>query len=139
MMEYVVQEDFRMVKSLAKVRGVASAAVLGALLGAGCVTASAQLPPGPIVKKHIYPDITSAQADIQAAVDKAHHEHKRVILDFGGDWCPDCQVLDYYFHQSPNQELLDKYFVKVNVNIGHMDANLDVAHKYHVPIHGVPA
>ena len=35
--------------------------------------------------------------------------------------------------------MLNKHFVKVNINIGHQDANLEIAHKYGVPIKGVPA
>jgi thiol:disulfide interchange protein len=89
--------------------------------------------------KNIYPAIEAAPADLQAALVKARAEHKRIILDFGGDWCGDCQVLDIYFHQAPNAELLAKYFIKVNVNIGHEDANIELAHKYGVPVHGVPA
>ena len=56
------------------------------------------------------------------------------MLDFGGDWCGDCQVLDIYFHQPPNDALLANNFVLVHVWIGHMDANLDVAERYGVPI-----
>jgi thiol:disulfide interchange protein len=89
--------------------------------------------------KHIYSETADPKADIAAALTQARREHKRVILDFGGDWCPDCQVLDIYFHQSPNAELLDKNFVLVHVWIGHEDAHLDVAHKYGVPVmNGVP-
>ncbi len=102
--------------------------------------AAAQGPaPVPIVKKHLYPDVSSAQADLKAAFAQARREHKRVLLDFGGDWCGDCQVLDIYFNQSPNADLLARHFVKVNINIGRQDANLDIAHKYGVPVHGVPA
>lgn len=93
----------------------------------------------PAVKKHLYPEVAEAPADIRKAIAQAHREHKRVILDFGGDWCGDCQVLDIYFNQQPNAQLLSKYFVKVNVNIGHEDANVDIAKKYGVPLVGVPA
>jgi thiol:disulfide interchange protein len=89
--------------------------------------------------RHIYSDTADPKADIAAALEQAGKEHKRVILDFGGDWCGDCQVLDIYFHQPPNEELLEKNFVKVNVNIGHIDTNLDIAKKYGVDLHGVPA
>jgi thiol:disulfide interchange protein len=89
--------------------------------------------------KNIYPPETEAHADLQAALVKARRTHKRIILDFGGDWCGDCQVLDIYFHQPQNAALLNKYFIKVNVNIGHEDANVDIARKYGVPLHGVPA
>jgi thioredoxin 1 len=93
-----------------------------------------------IPKAHIYPAIEAAPTDIKAALAEARRTHKRVILDFGGDWCPDCQVLNIYFHQSPNTELMAKNFVLVDVNIGHEDANLDLASKYGVPMpHGVPA
>jgi thiol:disulfide interchange protein len=92
-----------------------------------------------IQKAQIYPPIESAAADIKAAVAEAHRTHKRVILDFGGDWCPDCQVLNIYFHQSPNAELLAKYFIRVNVNVGRLDANQDIAASYGVPLKGVPA
>lgn len=129
-------------KSYGVERVVARMLLAGSLLGGmAAVTprAAAQMAPGSIPKKHLYPEITGAHADIEAALKQAKKEHKRVLLDFGGDWCPDCQVLDIYFHQAPNEDLLEKNFVKVNVNVGHMDANLDIAHKYGVPLKGVPA
>ena len=94
----------------------------------------------PFVKKHLYSETADPKADIAAALKRAKAEKKRVILDFGGDWCGDCQVLDIYMHQSPNAELLEKHFVLVHVDIGRMDHNVDVAAKYKVPIQkGVPA
>jgi thiol:disulfide interchange protein len=96
--------------------------------------------PVPAVKKHLYSAEADPKADIAAALKQASLEHKRVILDFGGDWCGDCQVLDIYFHQSPNLDLLDKNFLVVHVDIGHFDKNLDIVEKYGVPLKkGVPA
>jgi thiol:disulfide interchange protein len=101
--------------------------------------AVAQMAP-PFIKKHLYSTEANPWSDISAAVKKAKVEKKRVILDFGGDWCGDCQVLDIYMHQSPNAELLEKHFIVVHVDIGHMDHNVAVAEKYKVPIKkGVPA
>ncbi len=92
------------------------------------------------VNKNLYSETANPTADINAALAQARREHKRVLLDFGGNWCGDCQVLDIYYHQSPNAELLAKNFILVHVNIGHMDKNVDVAKKYKVPItKGVPA
>ncbi|HEY2039391.1 MAG TPA: thioredoxin family protein [Edaphobacter sp.] len=94
----------------------------------------------PFVKKQLYSSTADPKADIAAALKQAKAQKKRVILDFGGDWCGDCQVLDIYMHQSPNEELLRKHFVVVHVDIGRMDHNVDVAQKYKVPIQkGVPA
>lgn len=87
----------------------------------------------------IYSDTADAHHDIAQALVTAQHEHKRVILDFGGNWCIDCQVLDIYFHQPPNLALLENNFVLVHVDIGHYDRNTDVAAKYGIPLeHGVP-
>jgi thiol:disulfide interchange protein len=94
----------------------------------------------PAVKKHLYSQDANPRADIASALAQARREHKRIILDFGGDWCGDCQVLDIYFHQSPNTELVDKNFLVVHIDIGHMDRNVDVAEKYGIPLKkGVPA
>src|SRR5580704_698736 len=96
--------------------------------------------PVPAVKKHLYSAEADPKAEIVSALKQASVEHKRVILDFGGDWCGDCQVLDIYFHQSPNLELLDKNFLLVHVDIGRFDKNLDIPEKYNVPLKkGVPA
>src|SRR5580692_11332518 len=90
--------------------------------------------------KGLYSETADANADIAAALVRARHEHKRVLLDFGGNWCGDCQLLDIYYHQSPNAEILAKNYIVVHIDIGHMDKNVDVAKKYSVPItKGVPA
>jgi thiol:disulfide interchange protein len=109
---------------------------------AATATPAARQPvtPVPAVKKHLYSAEADPKAEIASALKQASLEHKRVILDFGGDWCGDCQVLDIYFHQSPNLELLDKNFLLVHVDIGRFDKNLDIPEKYNVPLKkGVPA
>jgi thioredoxin 1 len=90
--------------------------------------------------RDIYPDPSQARADLTAALKTASATHRRVLIDFGGNWCGDCQVLDLYMHDSKNQPLVEANFVVVHVNVGHIDANLDLAEKYGVPLHkGVPA
>ena len=102
--------------------------------------AQARLATPVMAPRHIYSETADPKADIAAGLAKARREHKRVILDFGGDWCPDCQVLDIYFREPENAALLDKHFVLVHVWIGQMDKNIDLAAKYGVPIaKGVPA
>jgi thiol:disulfide interchange protein len=92
------------------------------------------------VNKTLYSETADSAHEISVAERVARHKHKRILLDFGGNWCSDCQLLDYYYHQPPNAELLAKYYVVVHVDIGHMDHNLNIAARYHVPISkGVPA
>jgi thioredoxin 1 len=91
-------------------------------------------------RAEIYPDGAQAEADISAALAKASKEKKRVLLDFGGNWCGDCQVLEIYFHDAANRGLLEANYVLVPVNIGRYDENLAIAARYGVPVtKGVPA
>ena len=88
----------------------------------------------------IYPAPEQAQADLAAALKQAAAQHRRVIVDFGGNWCTDCHVLDSYMHDATNRPLIDTSFVVVHVNIGHIDRNQDIAERYGVPLgKGVPA
>jgi len=90
--------------------------------------------------RDIYPDPSEAKADLAAALKQAAATHKRVIIDFGGNWCGDCHVLDIYFHNSENKGILEANYILVHVNIGHMDENQDIAQRYGVPLEkGVPA
>jgi len=92
------------------------------------------------VNKDLYSATADPAADIAAAGVAARRGHKRILLEFGGNWCSDCQLLDYYYHQSPNAELLAQRYVVVRIDIGHMDHNMDIAKRYRVPVtKGVPA
>ncbi len=91
-------------------------------------------------KKDVYPAPEAARGQIKDALAKAKSQHKRIILDFGGNWCGDCLALDKYFHQEPNATLLKDNFILVDVNIGQFDKNKDIAKAYGVPLgKGVPA
>ncbi len=95
-----------------------------------------------LAQRTIFPDPSVAKAEIQDALMRAKASHKRVILDFGGNWCGDCQVLDIYFHDPTNKPLLDANYELVEVNIGNnvTDANQDIAQRYGIPLkRGVPA
>ncbi len=124
-------------RNIGKIMRVALPAILAGT--AGCHShpqqAVSQIP-----HAHIYPEVTAAPDDIANALAVAGREHKRVLLDFGGDWCGDCQVLNLYFHQPENRPLLTQHFVLVDVNVGRFDKNLDIGTKYGVDVkRGVPA
>jgi len=90
--------------------------------------------------REIYPAPSQAKTDLAAGLKAAAQGHKRVIVDFGGNWCGDCQVLDIYFHNAQNRPILESNYVLVHINIGRMDENLDIAERYGIPVTlGVPA
>ena len=90
----------------------------------------------------IYPDVSKATADVDAALKEAAKEKKRVIVDFGGNWCGDCIVLDKHFQAAENAALLKKHYVLVHVNVGEkgITDNFPIAERYGIPLKkGVPA
>ena len=90
----------------------------------------------------LYPAIDRAKTDVAAALKEAKGTHKRVIVDFGGDWCTDCKILDINLKKPENAALLAKHFVMVHVNVGAkgITDNFDVAERYGIPLEkGVPA
>jgi thiol:disulfide interchange protein len=113
----------------------ASLSVFAFLAAVFVMPAHAQFTP-----RHIYNENADAHADIRDALTTAAREHKRVILDFGGNWCGDCQVLDIYLRRAPNEAILNANYVLVDIDIGRYDKNLDLARKYDIPLKlGVPA
>ncbi len=114
-------------------------AVLGIFLVCG-VLAAVPLMQAQMRPTMIYSDTADAPAEIRAAIAQAAREHKRVLLDFGGNWCGDCQVLNLYFHDPGNASLLQHNYILVDVSVGEYDRNLDLAQRYGVPLNkGVPA
>ena len=90
--------------------------------------------------RNIYPDPAQAKPEIAAALKTAAQTHRRILLDFGADWCGDCQVLEIYMHNADNRPILEANYLVVHVNVGEYDANLDLAVKYEIPLNrGVPA
>jgi thiol:disulfide interchange protein len=90
----------------------------------------------------IYPDVASADSDIVAGLKDAAKTNRRVLVDFGGNWCPDCIVLDHHFHAAENAALLKNHYVLVHVNVGDkgITDNFAIAERYGIPLKkGVPA
>jgi thiol-disulfide isomerase/thioredoxin len=82
------------------------------------------------------------QADAHAAVDAAfaaaRSSGRKVMIDFGGNWCPDCRALAGVLASPDVKPWLDQGFVTVMVDVGRFKKNLDIAAKYGVKINAAP-
>lgn len=88
----------------------------------------------------LYRADANAAQDIRRALATAGKQHKNVLLDFGGNWCIDCHVLENAFHQPRIAPLVNSNYIVVHVDVGKYDKNLDLAKKYHVNLEkGVPS
>lgn len=90
-----------------------------------------------------YPYDEKADADkvVAAAKAKAKRENKRLIVDLGGNWCPDCRILAGTTELPELKSFIDKHFVFVSVDVGRFNKNLQVPAHYGITqrLEGVPA
>ena len=90
----------------------------------------------------LYPETSRAQADVAAALETAAKGGKRVLVDFGGNWCGDCKVLDINLKKPENAAILQQRYVLVHVNVGDkgISSNFALAERYGIALKkGVPA
>ncbi|MEU8278930.1 thioredoxin family protein [Microbispora bryophytorum] len=79
-------------------------------------------------------------ADLKRALTLAASDGKKVLIDFGADWCPDCKVLDKLFQSKQTKPLLQRNYHVVAVDVGEFNHNLDFAAKYvKLETSGIPA
>jgi thioredoxin 1 len=122
-------------------RSLAMLALRAAFPALACL-AQAAAPMRAAAADLLYPSASSARADVQSALQQAAASHKRVLVEFGANWCSDCRVLEQHFRRAENADLLEAHFVLVHVNVGDsgIDHNTDLAQSYGIPLdRGVPA
>ena len=87
--------------------------------------------PATIDGKPVYDEKADAKADIAAALAKAKKENRRVLIQWGGNWCPWCIKLNNAMKGDKTlaHTLMYEYDV-VHVDIGQFDKNMDLAEKY---------
>ena len=58
-----------------------------------------------------------AAADVASATSAAKAQHKRVMVDVGGEWCPWCHILDRFVAANGDvHKLVDANYVWIKVN-----------------------
>ena len=86
-----------------------------------------------------YDESAIAGEEIIKALKKAKSNNKYILLQMGGNWCPDCRTLGEYFSRPDIKKWLDERVILVSVDVGEWDRNLDIVEEYGNPIsEGIP-
>lgn len=87
-----------------------------------------------------YDENADALENISMALKNAKLENKYVLLQMGGNWCPDCRTLGEYFSRPDIKQWLDDRLILVSVDVGEWNRNIDIVEEYGNPIsEGIPA
>ena len=104
--------------------------------------------PAPVVKtkdaaadkpKPVYDEQADARRDIAAAVQRARRENRRVLIQWGANWCGWCKWLAATMDKDPKVRLKLMYeYDVVHVDVGHFDKNKDLAKELGAEFQAIP-
>ena len=113
------------------------AAIL-AIVAAALLAGAAAPPPLPITDLKQLPVVTTAPYDekadadkvVAAAFERAKKSRKLVMLDLGGNWCPDCLALANVMQLPPMKKFLAAHYEIALVDVGRFDKNLQIPARF---------
>lgn len=94
----------------------------------------------PVVVNAPYDEKADADSVVAAAFQKAKTTRRRVLLDLGGNWCPDCIILANFLQLPEIKAFVARHYVVAAVDVGRFDRNLQVPARfgYTTRLKGVP-
>ena len=120
-------------------------AAMAALAAGGVALAAPQQAAIPIITvdkvqaaPHPYDEAADAHQSLAEAIARAKASGKKVLVDFGANWCPDCRALGGIMAVDQIQAYVAAHYEVAVVDVGRFNKNLDIATAYGVKIHGIP-
>jgi len=88
-----------------------------------------------------YDETANAEAQVAAAFARAKKNHKRVLIDLGGNWCVDCIVLANFVRLPEMRRFMEAHYEIVLVDVGRFNRNLQIPARFGITkkLEGVPA
>ncbi len=77
-----------------------------------------------------YNEKADAEAALKSAIARAKAKNKLVLLDLGGNWCPDCRILAAVMELPEVRRFLARHYETVMVDIGRYDRNMQIPARY---------
>ena len=88
-----------------------------------------------------YDEHADADHAVAVARARARAEHKLLLIDLGGDWCPDCRILAGVMALPELKAFMDAHYRVVTVDVGRFNRNLQIPARYGIKgrLTGVPS
>ena len=93
------------------------------------------------VPERPYDENANAETAVANALASASTQHKRVLIDLGGNWCADCRILAGIMQLPEMRRFLDAHYIVVLVDVGRFDRNLQIPARFGITkrLDGVPS
>ena len=87
-----------------------------------------------------YDERADAEAAVKTAMMRAKANGKLLLIDLGGNWCPDCRILAATMRLPDAAAFVRLHYEEVFVDIGRFDKNMEIPARYGIGRpEGVPA
>lgn len=88
-----------------------------------------------------YDEGADASAQVAAAAARAKARHKLLLIDLGGNWCPDCRILAGTMELPEVRTFVRAHYEVVTVDVGRFDRNMQIPAHYGIArrLNGVPS
>jgi thioredoxin 1 len=87
---------------------------------------------------HPYDEAADAHRSLASAIAAAKLSGKKVLVDFGANWCPDCRALGGILGVEQIQAYVKAHYEVALVDVGRFSKNMDIPADYGVKLHGIP-
>jgi thiol-disulfide isomerase/thioredoxin len=77
-----------------------------------------------------YEETANADAEVAAAFARARKSGKRVLIDFGGNWCADCRIIAGVMELPEMKPFMARYYEYVAVDVGRFNKNMHIPARY---------
>jgi thiol-disulfide isomerase/thioredoxin len=84
----------------------------------------------PMTVPRPYDERANADAVVDAAFAKARKSGKRVLIDLGGNWCPDCVTLANVMNLPNVKPFIAAHYEVASVDVGHFDKNPQILTRF---------
>ena len=80
-----------------------------------------------------------SESDIERFLDSSINKSKQPIIIFGGNWCPDCRILEGTLQLPTIKKYMIEHYEILHVDVGRYDKNMNLISYFKIPKEeGVP-
>jgi thiol-disulfide isomerase/thioredoxin len=80
-----------------------------------------------------------SESDVERFLDNSINKLKQPIIIFGGNWCPDCRILEGTLQLPTIKKYMIEHYEIMHVDVGRYDKNMNLISYFKIPKEeGVP-
>ena len=127
-----------MIINLIKYYSFLSLVIIPIIMSANDIT----MPPDEVLKMPLplpYNGEIYSESDIERFLDSSINKSKQPIIIFGGNWCPDCRILEGTLQLPTIKKYMIEHYEIMHVDVGRYDKNMNLISYFKIPKEeGVP-